>query len=45
MRDLQGFIEDGGWGTVLRGSDDEADNEIPDGEEDDSEFTPGENVI
>lgn len=39
QKDVAGFVEDGGWGTVLGESDDE---EAVEGieEEEDSEFTP-----
>ena len=44
-KDLPGFVEDGGWATVLGGSEDEGDDEdLPEGEREDSEFTPGESV-
>lgn len=42
LKDLPGFIEDGGWATVLGGSDEEnEDEDLLDGEKEDSEFTPG----
>lgn len=39
QKDIQGFVEDGGWGTVLGESDDEGERE-EEAEAADSEFTP-----
>lgn len=39
QKDIQGFVEDGGWGTVL-GESDEEEAEDEDPEAGDSEFSP-----
>lgn len=45
QKDIAGFVEDGGWGTVLGESDEGSDVGGDEGEEgEDSEFSPGNTV-